>query len=238
MQMVKEEFGGDFKEALGDGLFVSRMQERVRPIWQIYRQGYRKLEDLEKREGYPAMSAYAEALDDIAGHLPAENRAFCHYAFSGVDFYWARIFDKVVFEDIAFDKEELPTMWWEPETYSSERRAEIISTLKAQRVMPESAVMQFLAGDAEIPGDDNQFNNPGATLLVKGGHDFIGYVESRFGESNLQYGAVIIVSPSNPIEKTEERLAQDGYHKKASLDGIDCLAPYAMELKDIHIFLK
>ena len=103
IQMVQEEFSGDLEKALSDESFVSRMQTNVIVTSQAYRQGYKRLEELERNEGYPAMGAYAEILDEIAQYLPEDRKETCHYPYSGIDFYWARIFKKVIFEDTGFD---------------------------------------------------------------------------------------------------------------------------------------
>jgi len=238
MRMVKDEFNENLEKALSDASFVSRMQSQVRQAWRVYREGYKRLEDLEKKEGHPAITACANVIDEIAGYLPNINKKVCHYPFSGVDFYWARIFDRIVFEDSGFDQYELPTMWWDPRTYSSEKRQEIITTLKAQKIIPESAILEFVNRDSAIPKSDNKFNNSITTLLVKGGHDFLGYVKSRFGNTSLEYGAIITVTATNPLGDIEKRLKRDGYNRIASLVGTNFLIPYAMELKDIHIFLR
>lgn len=239
MEMVQDEFEGNLEAALSDDSFVHKMQESVRTKWEVYRNGYRRLEDLEEREGYPAMHTYASELDLIAEQLPRQNRVFCYYPFSSVDFYWARIFDRIVFEDISFDQEkEIPTMWWDPETYGFNRRTEIISTLRTQGVISSSAIMEFVAGNAEIDRYENQFNNQQSTLLVKGGHDVLGYVGTRFKDKRLEYGAIITVTSTNPLRDMEDRFAEDGYRRHVSIEGKGFLAPYSMELKDIHIFLK
>jgi hypothetical protein len=238
MHMVNEEFNGNLNAALSDASFVKKMQTAVKDIWQFYRLCYRTLEDLEKREGYRATHICANVLDKIAKHLPADKN-ICYYPFSGVDFYWARIFNKVVCEDISFGKKELPNMWWDPETYGLERRKEIIATLKAQKIIPKSASLEFVVGDAETARASNQFNNSNTTLLIKGGHDFLGYVKSRFfAKKPLRYGAIITVTATNPLKDIEERLARDDYSRKASLEGTNWLIPYAMQLKDIHVFIK
>jgi hypothetical protein len=105
-QMVHDEFNGNLEEALGNELFIKKMHNSVKESWETYRRGYKELENLEAREGYVAMFAYAKELDSIAAHLPQETRTLCHYPFSGTDFYWARIFRKSYFEDTAFDSKK------------------------------------------------------------------------------------------------------------------------------------
>lgn len=243
-EIVRDEFGGNDEAASSSNLlqesFFRKMHERTRKLQQVYINGYRQLEDLERREGYPAMLAYAALLDSIAEHLPRQNRVFGYYPFSGVDFYWARIFEKlVVCEDIGFDeKEQIPEMWWGVETYGAKKRQEIISILKSQGIIPVSSNVEILSGDAGVDRYDNRFNNQQSTLLVKGGHNVLGYIETRFQGRHLEYGAIITASSFNPLRDMEHRFAKDGYRRHASFEGGEFLAPYAMELNDIHIFLK
>lgn len=237
-QMIIDEFGGDFDKALSDNEFIGRMHKRVKEKWAEYTTTYRELEKLEEKEGYPAMHLYAEQLDLIANNLPEQNKEFCYHPFSGVDFYWARIFKKIVFEDIAFDKTECQNMWWDAETYSLKRRDEIISTLKKQKIIPDSTSIKFLTGDAEIYRPDNQFNNKESTLLVKGGHSATGYIQARYNEEQLDFGAIIIVSAAESLKELNKFFSANNYYKQFSLKGKNFIAPYAMDLVNIHIFLK
>src|SRR3989339_889445 len=190
MNMINKEFNGDFDKALADESFVFRIQNKVKPIWSVYRQGYQELELLEKEEGYLAMAECTKVLDEISGYLP-----------------------------------EL-------------KRQEIIGNLKSQKIIPEQAILEFIVSDAETFKSGNQFNNLSTTLLIKGGHDFLGHIQSRFKNHPVKYGAIIIVNPSNPLKEIESMLEYNNYLKKISLKGTDWLIPYSMELRDIHIFLK
>lgn len=237
-QMVLEEFNGDLEAAFGDESFISRMHNKVRYNWDLYKNSYRKLEDLESRENYVAMFDYARQLDIISCHLPSQNRIFCHYPFSAIDIYWARIFQQIVFEDSGFDSEiELPTMWWNAEDYGKERRNEILSTLRKLNIIPVTTIINFLSHDAEIGGDVNNFNNTQSTLLTKG-TDFLEFVKIRFSQEPLKYGAIILGSPYNPIDDIEDRLHQDFYYKHFYLKGSNFYAPYPQKLRDVYIFLK
>jgi hypothetical protein len=242
MQMVQEEFGGRVDDALIDQSFIIRMQNKIREFWEIYRNEYGKLEDLELKEGYPAMLAYASELDVIAEHLPLKNRYFCYYPFSGVDFYWMRIFKKVVFEDNAFYEQDKSSdtlnIWWSIDTYGAKKRHEIISTLMKLEIISSMTDAEFLSKDVETCKDSKRFNGYQSTLLMKGGSDVLAYLEKQFADDSLKYGAVIIGSAVNSIRDMEERFTRDGYYRHFSLEGDDFLAPYAMKLKDIHIFLK
>ncbi|HIG94951.1 MAG TPA: hypothetical protein HA283_03680 [Nanoarchaeota archaeon] len=238
MNMINKEFNGDFDKALADESFVFRIQNKVKPIWSVYRQGYQELELLEKEEGYLAMAECTKVLDEISGYLPELKKQVCHYPCSGIDFYWGRIFQRTIFQDIAFSQDEMPNMWWDPEMYSFQKRQEIIGNLKSQKIIPEQAILEFIVSDAETFKSGNQFNNLSTTLLIKGGHDFLGHIQSRFKNHPVKYGAIIIVNPSNPLKEIESMLEYNNYLKKISLKGTDWLIPYSMELRDIHIFLK
>jgi hypothetical protein len=246
MRMVEKEYKGDLEKALVDKPFVSRIQNKVKETWEAYRNGYEELEKLEAKEGYPAMFAYARQLDLIAEHLPQQTRIHCYYPFSGVDFYWPRIFKKVIFEDIAFYEEEKPQntsdviqyMWWSLETYGVKKRIEIISKLKSLKIIPQSVIMKFVAKDADVSGNIFAFNNKQSTLLLKGGSESLEYIEKQFNRRPLEYGGLIIEIPVNQLKNTEERLARDGYRRSYYLKGNDFLPPYAMPLKDVCIFLR
>ena len=54
----------------------------------------------------------------------------------------------------------------------------------------------------------------------------------------MQYGAIITVNSINPLKDMEERFARGDYHKTFSMQAGDFLAPYAMQLRDVHVFLK
>jgi len=234
MQIIQEKFSGDAKAAMKDKSF----QKKTNNLLKNYLKGHDELESLERKEQYPAMFAYANQLDFIAEHIPKRNRKFCYNPFSGVDFYWARIFDKTVFRDIAFDDDEHPKRWWGAETYSIGTREWILNTLKKLKIISHKADMKFVSGDANKKQEDNHFNNYETTLLVKGDYNVIEYLNKAFKDDRLRYGAIIVVNPANPLEEITDKLAKEGYKKKKSLKGIDTLAPYTMDLKNIHMFIK
>ena len=246
LNMVEREFGGNIESALADKSFVSRMQNRVKKIWKIYRAGYEELEKLDAKENYLAMFAYVRQLDLIAKHLPWQSKHFCYYPFSGVDFYWSRIFKKVIYEDIAFYEAEKPdemsditqNIWWNLETYSIKRRIEIISTLEKLDIIQRPSQMEFMSDNVDVCKDIYRFNNQQSSLLIKGGSDVLGFIEKKFSDQVLDYKALIIGSSVNSIEDMEERFARNGYYKCFYLEGKDFLVPYAMSLKDVYLFLK
>jgi len=238
MEMVHKEFGDDLEAALADDSFVKKVQYKIKNNRGIYRKGYRQLEELEARENHQAMFAYAAELDLIAEHIPHKNRFLGYYPFSGTDFYWARIFKKVVFEDISFDcKEELPTTWWGVEDCSLERRDSIVRILTLLNIVTHSN-LEFLSQDADICRDNNKFNNNKSTLLLKGGCDVLEYIDKRFKDKKLKYGSIIIADSMNVFEDIKDRFLRENYHKQFYLRGENFIAPYAMELKNAYIFIK
>jgi hypothetical protein len=242
IQMVQNEFTGRVRDALIDQEFIRRMQSKIMGYWDDYRNGYNRLEDLEAKEGYPAMLSYVSELDMIAQHLPLQHRYVCYYPFSGVDFYWMRIFKKVVFEDNDFyeqdKKAEISNIWWSLETYSIDKRNSILSTLRKLNIISSKNEAEFLSEDVETCKDLKRFNNYQSTLLIKGGSDVLSYIEKQFRHDSLKFAAIIIGSAVNPFSDIEARFWRDGYRVHYSLEGEDFLVPYAMKLKDVHIFLK
>lgn len=234
--MVNDEFNGDLDAALSNEDFVKRMQKQISETWKNYLNNYKKLEELEKKEGYPAMKFYASQLDLIEKHLPNSNKEICYYPFSGVDFYWTRIFKKLICEDISFSKSKLPNNWWEYETY--QKRKEIEDILKEQNIIPKDSELEIIIGDAEIKKQENMLNKPNVTLLVKGGHSVLNYIEKRYSKEKLLFGAIITVTSADTIEEMDKRLKKEGYKKIFSYKGEDFLVPYALSLRDVHIFAK
>ena len=66
-RMVEEELGGDFNAM--DEAFVERMQAAIQEKWNVYRESYRDLEELDVDEGGLSMRAYANHIDRIAGYM-------------------------------------------------------------------------------------------------------------------------------------------------------------------------
>lgn len=237
--MLGNEYDGNLKKALEDQDFISRMHNAVAVEWVGYVNGYRELEALEAKEGYPAMNEAVRVLDNIASFLPESVKGECYYPFSGVDFYWLRIFDKVVFQDIGFyQEEEVPNMWWDVDTYSDARINDIVRTLKSQDIIDESQKPFRVTGDAEKPEIIPEYNCATNTLLMKGGHDVLDFLENRYPSIPLNFGAIVIGTPANPFMEVAERLSYDGYNWAGSSKGTDYLIPYSMELEDLNVFVK
>lgn len=238
MQMVEEEFGGNVEDAIEDKDFVQRMQASVKQLWAKYLAGYEKLEELEQREGFPALARHCRIFDRIALSLPSESRQFCYYPFSGTDFYWARIFQHLFCEDIGFDNESIPNMWWGEEDYSKENRDRVLGLLKKLSVVPEEHEVVCVRSDAERSGWGNAYNLPSYTMLVKGGHDVVGFIEKRFQDIELNYGAILTASSANPHKKLRAYLSSRGFEQVLWHPGTSWIAPYAMELRRVAVFSK
>ena len=74
---------------------------------------------------------------------------------------------------------------------------------------------------------------------MKGGIDILGYIERRYKDRSLEYNTIIAESSIyTTLEDMQNRLSRDGYHKYYYYRGQDFIAPYTMELKNIHIFVK
>ena len=239
MELVHKKYGDNLEAALADFSFVQRVQDEIKTIWTEYLKGYSQLEEIEAKEGYPAMLAYAAQLDIIGKHIPSQNKQLCYYPYSGMDLYWGRIFNRVVFDDISFDcNNELSVRWWGVDDYGADRRNYIIMTLRKLEIIPNSAVLEFRLKDADIPNRKNEFNERLSTLLLKGGSDVLDYLDNGFEGVELRYGAVITVNSINTKEQLREKFMQHNYHENFSMGGKDFIAPYAMELKNVMVFCK
>ena len=237
VDMVQNEYKGNFEAAFANSKFVALVQNTVKIEWDKYQRGYEKLEILEAREQFQAMRNTAEQLDVLSQHVPVRCRSLCYYPFSGVDFYFARVFKKLACEDIGFDMPQLSNMWWDPETYSKRRRGEIIALMKRERIIPSAAEIVCISGNAEETRKENDFNQRESVLLVKGGHDVLSFFEKRF-KNKLKFGAVIVGSPVNVLSEIEDVLSGQYYTRRYSATGENPLAPYAMEFRDVHVFVR
>lgn len=238
IQLINDEYNGDMERALLDTVFVERMQATIAKIWNKYLDAYKRLEELEREEGYLATKDYARVLDLIARHLPVEYRKCCYYPFSGIDFYWARIFKTLICQDIVYNKEtKCINAWWGMDWYSHDKIDEIISLLKDLAIIPQSSIIKFLSGDADET-DIRISDVSCTTLLIKGGHDVLDYLNNKFDESGIIFRAIIIVSSANSLEDMCEYLSNRGYEKTFSDSAVSIVAPYAMNLNEIHIFIK
>ncbi|MBW3011247.1 hypothetical protein KY326_03445, partial [Candidatus Woesearchaeota archaeon] len=101
-----------------------------------------------------------------------------------------------------------------------------------------TAEMEFLFTDAENSNVGNDFNNPRTTLLVKGGHDILGYLERRFRKKKLEYGVILAADVANPRPELIEGMCHRGYTLTGAVEGTGVIAPFSMELRNVYIFQK
>lgn len=234
--LFKPEYQSHISQLFSDSSFMGRVRDQTRNHWVLYLDAYCELEALDEKEGHLGMQECAKVLDKISSIIPIQERQVCYYPFAGVDFYWARIFDKVMCQDIAYDQQSVPNMWWNANVYQTEKRESIIGKMRARKIIPESAVIECSLGDADTAVE--RYNDGKTTLLVKGGHDFLGYIDQTFAGERLYYTTIITVSAVNTTAEIEQRLERDDYHRVKSLKGTNWLIPYAMDLKRINIFRK
>lgn len=208
------------------------------PSWQNYLNSYDRLEEIEQEEGFPAMKLYAEQLDNIRSLLPQENTINGYYPFAGTDFYWARIFNKTVFEDIGYEKGYVKNMWWRPEKYSKDSINDIIFTLKKTGVLKEDTIIERITGDADNTREDNDFNKPEWTLVVKGGHGVINFLDKRFKEESINFGAIVVVDPADNDDYLKQGIEKRNYICTSYEPGIKFYSPYAMGMRHQYIFQK
>lgn len=203
------------------------------PSWEAYQTAYDELELLDAQEGFPASKQYAAEIDSLVQHLPAEcNKAY--YPFAGLDFYWAHAFDETVFEDIGYKQKLIANMWWRQEKYQQAGIQAAFSFLQQAGVFQEPKV-QLITGNADEEREDNNFNSPEWTLIVKGGHSVIPFLEGRF-DGPLSFGACIFISPTDSREDLTSEMTRRG-HKLAHYEkGEQFYAPFAMALQHKYLF--
>ena len=225
---------------MGDAEFIARVTDAIREQRAEYFRLYREFLTLEEREGYPATKWCCEVLDEIAQCIPVERRTLGHVPVSGLDFYWARIFDTTCFEDVAFDAKECVNAWWEIERYSREGRTEVIQSMIRAGALTGREGLSFVSRDSHVPhAEDVELNRPDATLIVAGGHDVLGFLDDRFGVAVLLYGAVVTVNPylDSGLDLVVE-MEKRGYKKVHFTQAGDYLLPFAIGFENITVFLK
>ncbi|MFC1698110.1 hypothetical protein ACFL1H_07235 [Nanoarchaeota archaeon] len=205
------------------------------PSWKEYQEAYKQLEILEEKEGYPAMNFYAEQLDQNKNRISSKK---AYYPFAGTDFYWARIFDEIVFEDIGYGQEYVKNMWWTPDKYQDESINDIINKLRSINIITNGVKIDLIQGNANQTREDNDCNNEDYTLIVKGGHSVINFLNKRFGEEKLNFNSAIFVSATDSNEKLEEEMNKRGYRFMNFDVGERFYSPYAMGLYNICVFDK
>jgi len=249
-KIAQEKYRKNYGElSIGEEIAIlAEVREAIKHFWEIYAGGQDKLFELEKQEGFPAFRAYAKHIDFVGANLPPQNRSICYHPFSGLDFLWARIFQKTIFEDIAFNLWHPLFGWWKAEDYSADKRMKIIHILKKERIIPSSAVLEFIKGDSRFESGQNEdLNNPDTTLFLKRGHDNLIFLKKRFLDLNqeLMFGAIFFESGfyEHSIEGVEKVLASQNYKLalKYKYSGVDLeySIPYALGPgKHNAIFIK
>ena len=211
-------------------------QWRNLPSCQRYQNSYSKLESLEDQEGYSAMKYYSEQLDEIKELIPDKFLENGYYPFAGTDFYWARIFENTIFEDIGYNQDYVKNMWWSSDKYSQKSLDEIILVLSQQNIIPKNPSIKIITGDSEKDRVDNNYNQENSTLVVKGGHSTIPFLKKRFSE--LKFGTAVFVSPADRAEDLQKEMVNRGYKCISVINDDKFYAPYAMGLGIRYLFLK
>ena len=237
MQMIKDEFGGDMNKATQDMDFIRRMHHNIDTLWNKYLDSYRLLEKIEKENGYASMKQYADILDIISEYIPDQCKQICYYPFAGIDFYWARIFNTLICQDITYDRYESLNAWWGMDWYNGKKRMEIVELLKSIEIIPPENSIICVNGKAELPNKETELNRHEVTLLLKGGHSVIDFIKERFNDQ-VFFGIIIIVTPADTIEDLDGFMSYNGYNLIYHDNETRLLIPYAMELRDIHVFSK
>ncbi len=208
------------------------------PSRVAYNDAYARLEKLEQKEGYPAMRYYAAHLDRLKSVLPEGMTEKCYYPYAGTDFYWARLFRTMVCEDDSYNKNHYKSMWWRAEQYSPAELNRIQDVLRAQGIIGSACDIKLCEGDAEIAREDNDFNFPEWTLLLKGGQPVLSFFKRRFQHGQPAFGACILVSPAESRDKIIKSMEKWGYQCIFYDQGEDFFAPFTLSLKNQYVFLR
>lgn len=224
---------------IADSEFMVRVMAALAEARVEYYEGYRQLEDLEEKEDFPATRWCCSVLDEIAVCIPPAKRIFGHVPVCGRDFYWARIFTRTCFEDIAFDVAESVNAWWEIACYNADGRTHVISTLIRVGVLSGSEDLTFVSRDSHLPhADDEKWNRHDATLVVAGGHNVLDFLKDRFGDLPLEYGAIITVNPFVPPDRNLAlELKKRSFERCCYFEGGEYVLPYAIGYEDITVYL-
>jgi len=232
---AQEMFGKSFSEIEGDEQKLRQVVEKVRlGPWQNYVGRQAELLELEKKEGFPAFAEYAGHIDFVGAHIPQEAREDCYHPFSGLDFLWARIFNRVLNEDFGFSAHDLS--WWQSHEYMAVF-ASLSATLKDAGLIPRDRRIDSLGGDSFTQRSiTDKINKPGGTLLVKRGHDNLTFIRKRFLERGLplRFGAIVFEGGfyDHSFEETEEALDHAGYGLSMrygrEVEDLEYAIPYAL----------
>jgi len=218
--------------------------------WSQYVRGQKELMELEIKENYPAFREYAKYIDTIGKHLPKNNRKLCYHPFSGLDFLWARLFKKLINEDIAFGKKKLQGkgIWWDKDDYSLIGRKRIIKILKNANLISQSTNLVFSGAISENRSSKwKPLNKSNVTLLLKRGVENLTFFKEAISNSNnkLAFGAIIMDGGfyKHSLVDVKKFLLPQGYkltfqHKYKGPD-LEYSIPYALgPAKQVAIFIK
>lgn len=237
LQMVSERYGTDIEAAFADTDLIGSIQQSVGLLWQAYRTLSASLEALEHQESYPAVTQYCRVLDGIAALIPENSKQLAYYPYSGIDLYWARIFNETVFQDIGFDGVAIPNIWWNLESYSLTHLHKIRTQLTELDVIPSQNQLHFFGGDVQESGMFSHLNERDVTLIVKGGHGFL----QEITHLTSQFGCLVLVDTPDDPAQVHNTLTQSNYQRQTpqvGITGSNWLAPYAMPIGQTHIYVK
>lgn len=217
--------------------FMSRQIRKERLAWL---EAIKELEELEKKEGFPAMRAYTGQLKELKNHLPEKLTRVGYYPFSGLDIYWGSVFNTLILEDKNFDTpdENHFSMWWDRETYSLEKCSEIENLLKQNGIIPSDAEIHYLKGDSDEDREDNNFNKEEVVLIHKAGHPFTHLLRKRFKGKEMDFGAIIIASDPASRRSLDALLNPRGYKCVFYSRGKEFLVPFALTLRNAYLYVK
>jgi len=204
-----------------------------------YNEQYGRLLAYEIENGYPTLKHYGEILDHLAQRMPLNLLQNAYYPFAGTDFYWARIFKNIIFEDVAYGESRHPNMWWSDEQYGGENLNSIEKLLRDQEIIPAEALVEMRRANSELRNEGQVVNSQEWTLILKGGHDVLSFFKERHSNESVLYGAVIAVSPANSEKNLREGMDLLGYQLHySSLGAESFVAPFSMEFSKVFIFVK
>ncbi len=208
------------------------------PATLEYNQAYESLNELEEVEHFAGTKECLRRLNMLANYIPETSRKFAYNPFAGTDFYFARLFNETVFEDAGYYQKFNFHMWWDPSAYQEDRLASMLQLYRKRGVIgPENSV-RLLCGDCDYTRLENDFNFSPSTLIVKGGHSVISFLENRYGNNPLNYGAMIIVSPADEFSELRSWLSQRGYGLVYFDSGEPLFVPFAMSYHNAAVFTR
>ena len=173
-------------------------------------------------------------------NLPEKCQKKAYYPFAGTDFYWTKIFDEIIFEDISYNQDFVKNMWWGSCSYQEEKINKIFSTLHKAEILSDNykQKIQIINGDANITRQDNDFNKDDYTLIIKGGHSVTDFLETRYFNEELNFCSIIIINPSEDNNELNEEMKKRNYTCIFSEQDKLFYAPFSMGMTRRYIFTK